>query len=62
MLIFNLLCYAAVLKILTHYDMCLKSDCAITVYSTVLLEVAQIITAGVLLEYFNLYYAWCLPT
>ena len=46
MLIFYLLCYAAVLNILTYYaqyyahvkDLCLKSDCSIRVYSLVLLE------------------------
>ena len=40
MLIFYLLCYAAVLKILTYYaqyyahvkELCLKSDCSIRVY------------------------------
>ena len=46
MIIFYLLCYAAVLKILTYYaqyyvhvkDLHLKSDCSIRVYSLVLLE------------------------
>ena len=46
MLIFYLLCYAAVLKNLPYYaqyyahvkDLCLKSDCSIRVYSLVLLE------------------------
>ena len=34
MLIFHLLCYAAVLKILTYYaHVCLKFDCSIRVYS-----------------------------
>ena len=41
MLIFYLLCYATVLKILTYYaqyyahvkELCLKSDCSIRVYS-----------------------------
>ena len=45
MLIFYILCYAAVLKILTYYaqyyahvkDLCLKSDCSIRVYSILLL-------------------------
>ena len=43
MLIFHLLCYAAVLKFLTYYaqyyahvkELCLKSDCSIRVYSLV---------------------------
>ena len=43
MLIFYLLCYAAVLKFLTYYaqyyahvkELCLKSDCSVRVYSLV---------------------------
>ena len=39
MLIFYLLCYAAVLKFLTYYahvkELCLKSDCSIRVYTLV---------------------------
>ena len=52
-LFFHLLCYAAVLKILTYYaqyyahvkELCLKSDCSIRVYSLVFNMVS------VLLEY-----------
>ena len=64
MLIFYLLCYAAVLKILTYYaqyyahvkDLCLKSDCSIRVYTQVLhtTVVQIIIIVSVLLEYIDL--------
>ena len=71
MLIFYLLCYAAVLKILTYYaqyyahvkELCSKSDCSIRVYSlifnmvSVLLEYIKFIInmMSVLLEYIDLY-------
>ena len=58
MLIFYVLCYAAVLKFLTYYaqyyahakDLCLEFDCFIRVYS---LQI--IIIVYVLLEYIDLY-------
>ena len=60
MLIFYLLCYAAVLKIMTYHahvtELCLKSDCSIRVYSLPIKNVAcsiRVIASmmSVLLEY-----------
>ena len=60
MLIFYLLCYAAVLKFLTYNaqyyayvkELCLKIDCSIRVYS---LASKKFNMVSVLLEYIDLY-------